>query len=172
MLARVTILLAIVYAPLLLSLWAPLGLMGLTTAVAGWWLWRSNATPVALNEELRNPAEFGPAMSFGALLAAILLLAGILKDRLGSLGIFALAGVSGLADADAITITLGKLSADQTLSEGTASVAILIAAGANVIMKGLLVYGLAGGILARWSTLIFGATIAAGAGSYALLQAI
>jgi uncharacterized membrane protein (DUF4010 family) len=88
------------------------------------------------------------------------------------LGIFALAGVSGLADADAITISLGKLSADQTLSEETASVSILIAAGANVIMKGLLVYGLAGGILARWSTLIFGATIAAGAGSYALLQAI
>lgn len=172
MLARVMILLAIVYAPLLLSMWVPLGLMGLTTAGAGWWLWRSNATPVALSEELRNPAEFGPAMIVGALLAGTLLLAGILKDRLGSLGIFALAGVSGLADADAITISLGKLSADQTLSEGTAGVAILIAAGANVIMKGLLVYGLAGGVLARWSTLIFGATIAAGVVGHALLQVI
>jgi uncharacterized membrane protein (DUF4010 family) len=172
MLVRIMILLAIVYTPLILSLWVPLGLMALTTAVAGWWLWHSNAAPVALNEELRNPAEFGQAMRFGALLAVILLLAGILKDRLGSLGVFALAGVSGLADTDAITISISKLSADQTLSEGTAIVAVLIAASANVIMKGLLVHGLAGGVLARWITLVFGATIAAGVAGYALLQAI
>jgi uncharacterized membrane protein (DUF4010 family) len=83
-----------------------------------------------------------------------------------------LAGVSGLADVDAITITVGKLSADQALADRTAMIAVLVAAGANIVMKGLLVYGLAGAVLARWIGLVFAATIAAGAGGVVLLQAI
>jgi uncharacterized membrane protein (DUF4010 family) len=93
------------------------------------------------------------------------------RDLANNHRILLLEGVSGLTDTDAITISMGKLGADQTLSERTAGTAIIIASGANMIMKGLLVYGLAGGVLARWVTLIIAATIAAGVNGYALLQA-
>lgn len=172
MVVRMGVLLAIISTPLLSALWVSLGLMTATTVVAGGWLWRSSTAPVALEGSLRNPAELGSALRFGGLLAAILVLAAILKDWFGSFGIIALASISGLADVDAITISVAKLSADQTLSQGTAAAAVLIAASSNMIMKGLLIYGLAGRGLARWTTLVFGVTIAAAVAGYLLIQSI
>ena len=54
------------------------------------------------------------------------------------------AGLSGLTDMDAITLSMAQLSRDGVVSVGEALRAILCAAGSNFLFK-ILVVGLAGG---------------------------
>lgn len=86
---------------------------------------------------LRNPIELGTALAFGLLLATILLLTAAFEAWFGSAGVLVLAGMSGLADVDAITISLARLAAGET-AMSTAVIGIVIAAAANNISKAVL----------------------------------
>ncbi|MFU3621576.1 DUF4010 domain-containing protein, partial [Pseudomonas paraeruginosa] len=57
---------------------------------------------------LRNPFELLPALRFAALLSAILLLVEAGRRLFGDAGIYAVALLSGLADVDAITLSLAR----------------------------------------------------------------
>jgi uncharacterized membrane protein (DUF4010 family) len=99
-------------------------------------LWRT--APVRTTEipvTLRNPFEFGMALKFGALLAAIALLSHALAERFGAAGLYGLAAASGLADVDAITLTLARQSS-VGLPLGTAASGILLAMASNTVVKG------------------------------------
>ena len=103
---------------------------------------------------------------FGLLLTAILLLGEFLKNAFGDAGIFALAATSGVADVDAITLSLTRMS-NNGLAMDTAVLGIVIAAAVNNLVKsgiawsignrqtGLLVAGpmvlsLGAGLLVAW----------------------
>ncbi len=86
---------------------------------------------------LRNPFEFFPALLFGLFLGLILLLAEVLRHRFGDSGIYLLSGFSGLADVDAITLSLAHLST-KDLSVKVAVQGITIAAASNTLVKCLL----------------------------------
>ena len=83
---------------------------------------------------LQNPLELASALRFGLLLVVILLLADALKRYAGQAGIFLLAAVSGIADVDAITLSLGRMSSHD-LPLQTAVTGIVIASVVNSLVK-------------------------------------
>lgn len=92
---------------------------------------------------LKNPFELKTVLGFGVLLAVILFLAKAILATVGAGGVYLLAAVSGLADVDAITLSMARLGAD-ALSPKAASLAILMAALTNTLSKAAL-SGIAGG---------------------------
>jgi uncharacterized membrane protein (DUF4010 family) len=100
----------------------------------------------------RNPFELAAVLQLAALLAVVGVLARLAAAHLGDAGIYAVAALSGLADVDAVTLTMGGLVPDD-LSVPAAATAIAIAVAANTLAKAA--YGLALGT--RRFALAFGA---------------
>ena len=130
--------------PLAVQLAAPVGVMMLISYVAAWFFWQRSAThPSSERTRLQNPFELGPALSFAALLAAILFLSRALESMFGETGLYLVAAASGLADVDAITLTVANMAVE-FLDVEVATIAILIAAAANSLVKAGLSAGIGG----------------------------
>ncbi len=97
---------------------------------------------------MTNPMELTPAIKFGLLLALIMFLSKALQAWLGDTGIYLLAAASGLADVDAITLSLASMARSQ-LSPQLASQAIILAVLVNTLVKALLACWIAGPVMAR-----------------------
>ena len=150
MFPRILIEVSIINPALLGQLAAPLGLVTLAAAGYSLWLWRTtgkSGDTTALR--LENPLQLKSALQFGLLLAAIMVLAEAFRAWLGEAGIYLLAAVSGLADVDAITLSLASM-ARADLAADVASRAILLAALVNTLVKGLLVFFIAGNKMAKY----------------------
>jgi uncharacterized membrane protein (DUF4010 family) len=93
--------------------------------------------------KLRNPVELGQALQFGLLLALIILATHAARAWLGEAGIYLLAIVSGIADVDAITISMSRLGLGE-VSIRSAAIAVLAATMVNTLTKGALVAIIAG----------------------------
>jgi uncharacterized membrane protein (DUF4010 family) len=125
---------------LLLLLIGPLGGAALATYLGAALLWRRAAgdqTPVSVRVD--NPFEFWLAVRFGLLLTAIMLLARLVPSWLGEQGVFLLAGIAGLGDVDAISLSMARYGGT-TVSLQAAAVAVAIAAFANTLVKGTLAF--------------------------------
>ena len=87
--------------------------------------------------ELSNPFELGPAIKFGILYAAVLLLAKVAQYYFQDAGVYVASAVAGLTDVDAITLSMAELSSEQGgLSLPTAARAVVLAAITNTMVKG------------------------------------
>lgn len=86
-------------------------------------------------------------MSFGALLAVIMVLTEALKTWLGDMGVLLLVGVSGVADVNAITLSLSRMSQDD-LAVRVVVTGIVIAASVNSLVKGTMATTIGGRVLA------------------------
>lgn len=84
---------------------------------------------------LKNPLELKTALSFGLLLAVVMVLGKALQQWFGEAGVLALAAASGVADVDAITLSLARMSQDD-LALRIAVTGIVIAAAVNSLIKG------------------------------------
>src|SRR5690554_896559 len=130
------------------------------------WTGHSREFEVSQPSLSQNPLDLSSALVFGLLLTAILVLGEFLKNSFGDAGIYALAATSGVADVDAITLSLTRMSNDG-LGMNTAVLGIVIAAAVNNLVKsgmawtignrqtGLLVAGpmvlsLGAGLLVAW----------------------
>jgi uncharacterized membrane protein (DUF4010 family) len=116
---------------------------------------------------LRNPLDLRAALVWAALLAALSLLSRALQVWLGTPGVYALATLSGVADVDAIALSLARMAPD-ALTPEVAARAIAIAALANTLAKAALASLLSGGALARTGGAILLASFVAGALATAL----
>jgi uncharacterized membrane protein (DUF4010 family) len=88
----------------------------------------------------QNPFHLLPAITFGVLYAAILVATSVAQTRFGDAGLYVSSFVSGLADVDAVTLSMARLSGPaETVSPETAARAILLAAAANTLLKGAIV---------------------------------
>lgn len=95
---------------------------------------------------LVNPLELKMAVYFGLLLAVIMLLGKALQEWLGDMGILMLAGVSGIADVDAITLSLSQMSRTDLQAEIVVT-AIVLAAAVNSLVKGGMATAIGGRVL-------------------------
>lgn len=95
--------------------------------------WRA-AEEIDAIERLPNPFALGMALQFGVLLAVISLAAEGLRRWLGDAGLLALAAISGLADVDAIAVSLAGGAAAET-APTILVLALLLAAAANSAVK-------------------------------------
>lgn len=129
---------------LALALLWPVLVMMVVNYLAAWAFWqRADSHPGGERARLSNPFELRPAVIFAALLTAILLLSRALEASLGDAGLYLLAAASGLADVDAITLSLANM-VREGLTVSTAALAILITAVANSLVKGGLALGIGG----------------------------
>jgi uncharacterized membrane protein (DUF4010 family) len=170
MLVRVLVLVGVV-APASLPRALLVIVPALLIAVAGVaWRWTSAAAaPPAGEAAFRNPTQLRTALGFGAIYAAILLLAAWANDLLGSRGLLALAAVSGLTDVDAITLSSMQLLDNGALSQVTALTAVGVAVASNLVFKAV-VAASAGGPQMRWAALraFIGPLLGLAAGIWAL----
>ena len=91
------------------------------------------------NIKFKNPFDLKEALIMGLLFGATLALIALANRYVGDSGVYAVAAVSGIADVDAIVLSLSSL-AKNGLSSTTAHYAILIAILANTVTKAALVF--------------------------------
>jgi uncharacterized membrane protein (DUF4010 family) len=118
-----------------------------TLAAAGWFAWRSSATELDAKQhdlQTRNPLDLWFALKFGLLLTAMMLASRAVESWLGNNGLFGFAAISGLADAAPITLSVSSMVAQNQVKMGVASIALLIAAGVNTLVKPALMTFIAG----------------------------
>lgn len=165
MYARVLIEVALLNQALLRQVVLPIAVMMLIALVASLVFWfRTEHTRQAEDMPLKNPLELLPAIQFGLLLAAILLAAHAARAWLGDTGIYVLALVSGMADVDAITLSLSRM-AGEDLSHAVAARAILIAVSVNTFVKAIIASFIGGRELAMRILPATGLMIAGGFGA-------
>jgi uncharacterized membrane protein (DUF4010 family) len=132
---RVLVIVALVQPALVRPLAVPLVVLTLLTALPALLLWRRrNAGADAAGVETRNPLALGSAVRFGLLLAVVMLLASLAVERFGDGGVLGLAAVSGVADLNAITLSVARMFPDE-LSPVVATLAILLAITSNALFK-------------------------------------
>ncbi|MCL7930580.1 MgtC/SapB family protein [Halomonas llamarensis] len=137
MFPRILIYAAIVHPALIPPLILPVTLMALSLYLPALIIWhrQRQRSPIDSPKLNQNPLELRTALMFGALLTVIMLLGKWLREWLGDTGVYLLATVSGIADVDAITLSLTRMSQD-SLSIASAVLGIIIAASVNNLVKG------------------------------------
>ncbi|MGM0605061.1 MAG: MgtC/SapB family protein [Halobacteriota archaeon] len=136
MFPRALVEVAFVNPQLLSHVIVPLGSMTVVGAlVAAYVYWRSTTTNDIDLDVVENPFQLKPALFFGVVFAVVLLVSKYANELLGSSGVYATAFLSGLADIDAITLSLSSLAADGAISTDVAATGIVIAAIANTLVK-------------------------------------
>lgn len=135
MYARLLVVLGVVVPGHFLTLGGPLVVMLAVCVLLTAWTYRpvrSGAVPVTQHS---NPAELKSALVFGALFAVVLLAVAAAKQRLGSRGLYVVAGVSGLTDVDAISLSMAQLVGNGQLHDLLGWRLILVATLANFVFK-------------------------------------
>ena len=149
MFGRVLVEVAVVHAPLLRSLWLPMTTAGLMGLGYGLYLYFSPRADDEEDVEVSNPFELGPAITFGLLYGFILLATNAAEQFLGSTGLYLSSIISGLADVDAITLTMAELSRNGSIEASTATRAIVLAVVSNTSVKGAIVLSAGSAALRR-----------------------
>lgn len=144
MFVRVLVEVVAVSPSLLSSIAVPIGGMGLTcmAAAAFFWFRGDEQKHSGSGPSLRNPFELTEAFKFGALFAIVLFVAGTAQSFFGASGLYVSAGLAGLTDVDAITLSAAQLTLDaaKPLSHHTAATTIIVAVLSNTVVKGLLAW--------------------------------
>jgi uncharacterized membrane protein (DUF4010 family) len=148
---RVLIEVGLVNADLLAELMPPIIAMMISAslgAVMAWrWVSKQESNATTLNSTLKNPLELGAAFRFTLILVAIMLLAQGLRYYLGNSGIYGLAAVSGLADVDALSLSLSKMAGQEQITAQVATQAIVLAILVNTLVKTALAFFIGGRLL-------------------------
>ena len=96
--------------------------------------WRKASSGNEQAAKFRNPFGFWSVIGFAVFLAAIILLGRIVGEAFGGTGAIVGAALVGLADVDAVTVSVAKLT-PQTLGAEHAAFAILAAVASNTASK-------------------------------------
>lgn len=137
MFSRVLIEVAALNKILFSAVWIPLVAAGIAGLIYSIYLYISQKSVDEGEIVLSNPFEIGPALKFGLLYALILLASRTAQLYLGDVGIYASSVLSGLADVDAITLSMAQLSrGSDGLATSTAAQAIVLATMSNTVVKG------------------------------------
>lgn len=108
------------------------------------------------------PSPLAAAIGFGLLYAIVLLAVAIAREHLGQRGLYLVAGLSGLTDMDAITLSSARLMETGDLPQELGWRLILVGGMANIVFKGLVVAVLGGTALAREVGIAFAIALGGG----------
>ena len=126
--ALINPLLSLAIAPSLLVAAVTMGALAFAFVSVG------NQTGIKGGKELalKNPFDFLEVLRFGALLAIIMLAVALARMHSGDSSVLAVAAISGLADVDAITLSIARLGEVSPVAVN----AILAAVAVNTLAKG------------------------------------
>lgn len=154
------------------ALAAPLvaaGLVLLALALLQWrglgGSWHSTSThedPSSNASDEVQPFDLSMALGFAAFLGVMGVVGRAAHELFGTSGLYGLAMLSGLADVDAILITLARMHAGQALTVAAAATAALLAAAANLISKVGIAWMTGGNRLGRQVALSYSLAVVAG----------
>ena len=148
MFPRMFVIAAIVAPSLVPTLAWPLGAAAVVSfAAAGWFAWQARdnqGAEAAAQLKPNNPLDLWFAVKFGAALAVIMVVARAAKVLLGNRGLFLFAGISGFVDVDAITLSVSSMLNQGQARLDAATVAILIPATINTMVKPAIMTFMAG----------------------------
>lgn len=138
MFARVIIYVGILSRPLLAEIWLPLAVSGLLGIAYTWILARSHRAAAQEREkmEFSNPLDLWAAIKFGLIYALILVVARSAQLYFGNPGILVSSILAGLADVDAITLSLTELTKRNEIGLDIAGLAVVLATMSNTVVKG------------------------------------
>lgn len=118
------------------ALLLPAGLVLTATLITPAWLWfRSKDVAMGEVPPVKNPLNLGQSVKFALLYALIVLILDATRDVSGSAGLYAVSFLSGLTDMDAIGLSLAGRTGEGDLAVSAAATAIVIAMGANTLVK-------------------------------------
>jgi uncharacterized membrane protein (DUF4010 family) len=137
MFIRVPVMVAIVHRPTAVKLAIVMG--GLAVASLGicllLWRRREAKPDTASVDTGENPFELGQAIQFGLLFGVVTFVAKASQVYLGEAGLYAAGAIAGLTDVDAISLSMANLAASAPENTVAAATTIVIAAGANTLVK-------------------------------------
>lgn len=135
MFLRVLFEVAVINPNLISLLTVPMLSMGVVGILLGLLAWKTTKIrEFGEDLKLKNPFSLKPALIFGLLFIGILFVSKIAEIYFGNSGLYITSIISGVADVDAITISMAIL-AKNTISPGVAVNAITLAAISNTIIK-------------------------------------
>ena len=138
---------------------APLGIVALGMALGGFVLVRRTGADGAPARALDNPFELSAVLKIALLLATVALISKLAAEKLGPEAVLAVAAITGLADVDAVALSV-PLLAPATISLEFAAQAVLVAVAVNISAKAGYALALGGG---RYGAAYAGLSLAAGA---------
>jgi uncharacterized membrane protein (DUF4010 family) len=100
------------------------------------WLTRDSSTVEKEAREVTytSPLHFRPALKFGFIFAVMLFLVKIAQLYMGDTGLYITSALSGLVDADAITLSMASVAGEE-VSRSVAATAIFFGAMSNTVVK-------------------------------------
>jgi uncharacterized membrane protein (DUF4010 family) len=123
-------------APSLLPAAAPWLMALLILSVVGaFGLWLRSGKDHEEVPEQENPSELKSALLFGLIYAVVLFAVAAVKERYGNRELYMVAGLSGLTDVDAITLSTAQLFNAGRLNAEDGWRLIVVAAVSNLIFK-------------------------------------
>lgn len=161
MFVRIMLEISVLNQDLLPHVIIPLSLLALITLGFSYAIWKK-AKKVKGKVELSSPFTIGPALKFGIIFAAVLALAKLANIYLSSRGVYIVSIISGIADVDAITVSLSQLGGASIALE-TARNGIIIAALTNIAVKGGIAYFMGSKEFGRIIAIFYAILIALGA---------
>jgi uncharacterized membrane protein (DUF4010 family) len=132
------------------------------------WMWRGR--PAGAPAEIAADGrifDLPTALGFGLVLAVVAVLSRGARESLGDAGFYAVSFLSGLADVDAPMLASLHMRAQGAIPVATAVTAIVLAAGANMVVKGAMAWVIGGAPVGRRVLVGYLAALAAGAAAVA-----
>ena len=138
MFPRILFIVLVVNRELFLALLLPMLLMTLVGFVLSYLLVRKSGSP-GKDMNVKDPFRIIPALEFGAFFALVLVISKLASIYFGDAGVYAAGVVSGLAETDAIALTMASL-AGSTLTGNVAANTIILATITNTLVKLTITY--------------------------------
>ena len=133
--ARVLLEIGLVAPTFLLPMGLPilvLMVLFMILAAVGWLRGRKEETEMPPQQ---NPTQLKSALVFGLIYAIVIFAVAAVKSRFGDRGLYVLAGISGLTDVDAITLSTSQLVSSGKLGSETGWRLIVVALMSNLVFK-------------------------------------
>lgn len=169
MFARVLVEVGVVHQALLKSVWLPITAAGLVGLVYCGYLFFSQRTAEKADVEFSNPFDLASAIKFGLLYGFVLLVSRAAQMYLGDTGLYLSSILSGVADVDAITLSMAELSKTGVVEMPKAALAIVLATLSNTTVKGGIALAMGGKALRKPLALGIAAMLLVGIGTALLI---
>lgn len=160
---RVLAIAGVINLGLLTAIALPIGAIGVVLACGAVVLmWRSADSEVGDGTAitLKNPFELATVLKFGAVLAIVLLATKLLTGAVGAAGAYLVAAVSGVADVDAVTLSMARGAGGDA---AIAAIAIFIAVAVNTVSKTMMAWWIGGAGMGRLMAVVSALAVVAGA---------
>ena len=157
MFLRVLVIVGALNFPLMQLLLVPLLASAFVGLLYGGYLYLAQRTEETGDIEFANPFELSPALKFGLLYTLVLVVSRAAQAYLGDVGVYLSSVLAGLADLNAISLSLAELSQrDATLGLEIAARGVVLASVANTVVKGGIVLTIGSSALRKvlWPGLI------------------